>query len=166
MRSPARCLLAWSVCRGLLRAETPPKEAAPPQLRAPAPPAAAAPEAPTLVPTVPFVTKAASSTSTTKQFTVYGGDLDMRGAFCMLCEDTATSLGRVLKDNAQFVLPVIVVLKTPPDIDLTKPAVTLNIGELTHGGFHLQINAELRTGFRSADFTRGLVRVLLAERIL
>jgi hypothetical protein len=84
----------------------------------------------------------------------------------MLCEDTANALGRVLKDNAQYVLPVIVVLKTPPDIDLTMPTVTLNIGELTHGGFHLQINAELRTGFRSADFTRELVRVLLAERIL
>lgn len=120
----------------------------------------------TPAPTVPFKASAATSISVSKQFMVHGGDLELRSAFCLLCEDTAASLGRVLKDSGQFVLPVIVVLKTPPDITVTGPTVTLSIGELTHGGFHLQINAQLRTDFRTTDFTRQLVRVLLAERIL
>jgi hypothetical protein len=155
-------LLACSVCFGLLRAETPPNDSAP----GPAPMTPGPRDQATGVRTVPYSTKTPSSTSTTKQFTVYGADLEMRGAFCLLCEDTAGALGRVLKDSGQYGLPVIVVLKTPPDITPGGPPVTLNIAELTHGGFHLQINAELRTGFRTSDFTRELVKVLLAERIL
>ncbi len=119
-----------------------------------------------LAPTVPFSSKTPSSTSVSKQFTVYGGDLQMRSSFCMLCEDTAAALGRVLKDSGKYVLPVIVVLKTPPDITVTGPAVTYNIGELAHGGFHLQLNAQLRTGFNTTEFSNELVRMLLAERIL
>lgn len=176
MRTPnARRFLVVTVCLGLLRAETPPSKG-PSTPRAPEAPlllavpgassrGAASGQA-TMAPTVPFAPNTASSTSSNKQFTVYGGDLDLRSAFCMSCDDTAAALGRVLKDDGQFVLPVIVVIKLPPDISSTGPAVTLNIGELTHGGFHLQINAELRTGFRKTDFSRELVRVLLAERIL
>lgn len=120
-----------------------------------------------VAPSVPFSSgKTPSSTSVSKQFTVYGGDLTLRSSFCMLCEETATALGRVLKDNGKYVLPVIVVLKTPPDITVTGPAVTYNIGELAHGGFHLQINAQLRTGFNTTEFSNELVRILLAERIL
>lgn len=174
MRTLHACrLLAWTVGLGLAQAEPPIKEAPP------SPPAqqsllrqvaeasgGAANTSATPAPSAPYLSKTASSLSSNKQFTVYGGDLELRGAFCLLCEDTAAALGRVLKDNGQFVLSVKVVLQTPPDITATGPAVTLNIGELTHGGFHLQINAQLRTGFRPTDFTHELVRVLLAERIL
>lgn len=114
--------------------------------------------------------KPPSSTSGSGQFIVYGDDLTVRGAFCILCDETAQALGRVLKDNARFSLPIIVVLKTPSGgetpVSPGAPATTVNISELTHGGFHLQINAQLRPGFRSEDFSRELVRVLLAERIL
>ena len=114
--------------------------------------------------------KPPSSTSASGQFIVYGDDLTVRGAFCILCDETAQALGRVLKDNARFSLPIIVVLKTPSGSDAPvpagTPATTVSISELTHGGFHLQINAQLRPGFRSEDFSRELVRVLLAERIL
>src|SRR5436190_10745849 len=181
MRTPhLRRLLAGVLCFGFVQAAPPSHKAAAPAragqdassklLHVPESPAAAgiatAPATP--APTASLVPKTASSTSTSKQFTVYGGDLNLRSTFCVLCEETAAALGRVLKDNGDFVLPIIVVLKTPPDITTTGPAVTLNIGELTQGGFHLQINAELRTGFRTieGDFSRELVRVLLAERIL
>ena len=114
--------------------------------------------------------RAPSSTSGSGQFIVYGDDLTVRGAFCILCDETAQALGRVLKDSGRFTLPIIVVLKTPSPGDALvpagTPATTVNISELTHGGFHLQINAQLRAGFRSEDFSRELVRVLLAERIL
>jgi hypothetical protein len=167
---------------GLLRAENPTKASgpaslatqdAPPLLRVPEsrsadtpPPAQPPPPTAMPAPTVPFSQKTPSSISSNKQFHVYGGDLQLRGVFCMLCEDTASGLSRVLKDGGNFTLPVFVVLRTPPDIEVTGPPVTLGISELSYGGFHLQINAQYRTGFKSEDFTRELVKLLLAERIL
>lgn len=170
-----RRLIAFTLCAVLLSAEMWSQSPAPvpellpvkedPQLLSmPKSPADGNPG--TLAPSVPFKPNAATSLSVNKQFMVHGGDLELRSAFCLLCEDTAASLGKVLKDGGQFVLPIIVVLKTPPDITVTGPTVTLSIGELTHGGFHLQINAQLRTDFRTTDFTDQLVRLLLAERIL
>ena len=167
------CILAAAqvlLC-GMAAAQAPvapllPVQDSPLLLPVPKAPTPSNPAGATLAPSVPFSTKTASSTSVGKQFTVYGGDLNLRSSFCMLCEETATALGRVLKDNGKYGLPIIVVLKTPPDITVTGPAVTYNIGELAHGGFHLQINAQLRTGFNTTEFSNELVRMLLAERIL
>ncbi len=68
--------------------------------------------------------------------------------------------------TGKYSIPVVVVLKAPPEVDRVGPAVTTNIMQLDPGGFHLQINAQLRADFQSEDFARELVRVLLAERIL
>ncbi len=108
----------------------------------------------------------ATSTSVNGQFVIHGADLNTRGTFIMLCDETATSLGKFLRDDGKFLIPIVVVLKTPPDIALGGPAVSTNINQLAHGGFHLQMNVQLRPDFLSEDFTRELVRVLLAERIL
>ncbi|CAN5916300.1 hypothetical protein BH11VER1_BH11VER1_28740 [soil metagenome] len=116
--------------------------------------------------TVTLAPKVASSTSANKQFTVHGADLTARSTFIMLCEESATILGKLLKDDGRFLLPVVVVLKTPPDISLNGPAVTTSISELSYGGFHFQMTVQLRNDFRTEDFTLELVRVLLAERIL
>jgi len=118
------------------------------------------------VPPLPVRTPAQSSTSATGQFIIHGTDLATRGAFCLLCDDVAAALGRLLRDDARYSLPVVIVLKSPPDAALTGPAVTWNISQLAHGGFHLQINAALRAEFRGDDFAREVVRLLLAERIL
>ncbi|WP_265593011.1 hypothetical protein [Verrucomicrobium sp. BvORR034] len=107
-----------------------------------------------------------SSTSATKQFIIYGADLQTRGAFCLLCEDIASDLGRLLKDDGRFALPIVVVLKTPPNINLSEPVITTSFSQLAYGGFHLQINVELRKDFNTEDFSKELVRMLLAERIL
>lgn len=109
---------------------------------------------------------AQSSTSATGQFVIHGADLATRGNFCLTCDDIAAALGRLLRDEARYTLPVVVALKSPPDVSLSGPAVSWNISQLAHGGFHLQVNATLRTDFRGDDFARELVRVLLAERIL
>ncbi len=108
----------------------------------------------------------ATSTSVNGQFVIHGADMTTRGAFILLCDDTATSLGKLLRDDGKFLIPVVVVLKTPPDIALSGPAISTNINQLAHGGFHLQMNVQLRPDFLSEDFARELVRVLLAERIL
>jgi len=119
-----------------------------------------------ITPTRPKITPTPSSTSATGQFVVHGSDLGTRGAFCLLCDDTAGALGRLLRDDARYQIPVVVVLKAPPDVDRTGPAISTNISQLAHGGFHLQINVQLRADFQSEEFARELVRVLLAERIL
>lgn len=118
------------------------------------------------VSTVTLAPKVASSTSANKQFTVHGADLTARSTFIMLCEENAATLGKLLKDEGRFLLPVVVVLKTPPDISLNGPAVTTSISELSYGGFHFQMTVQLRNDFRTEDFTLELVRILLAERIL
>lgn len=110
--------------------------------------------------------KVPSSTSASKQFTIHGADLNARSAFILLCEESATTLGKLLKDDGRFLLPIVVVLKTPPDISLTGPAVATSISELSYGGFHFQMTVQLRNDFHTEDFTVELVRVLLAERIL
>lgn len=115
---------------------------------------------------VTLAPKIASSTSSNKQFTIHGANLNARSAFGLLCEESAATLGRLLKDDGRFLLPIVVVLKTPPDISLTAPTVTTSISELSYGGFHFQITVQLRNDFRSEDFSPELVRVLLAERIL
>lgn len=107
-----------------------------------------------------------SSTSATKQFIIYGADLQTRGAFCLLCEDIASDLGRLLKDDGRFALPIVVVLRTPPNVNLSEPVITYSFSQLAYGGFHLQINVELRREFNTEDFSKELVRMLLAERIL
>ncbi|MEY4484946.1 MAG: hypothetical protein RL693_2398, partial [Verrucomicrobiota bacterium] len=118
------------------------------------------------VSSVTLAPKVASSTSSNKQFTVHGADLKARSTFILLCEESAATLGKLLKDDGRFLLPIVVVLKTPPDISLNGAAVTTSIGELSYGGFHFQLTVQLRNDFSSEDFTLELVRVLLAERIL
>lgn len=114
----------------------------------------------------PSAPKLTSSTSASKQFTIHGADLNARSAFILLCEESATTLGKLLKDDGRFLLPIVVALKTPPDISLTGPAVATSISELSYGGFHFQMTVQLRNDFQTEDFTMELVRVLLAERIL
>lgn len=107
-----------------------------------------------------------SSVSSTKQFVVHGSDLTIRSTFCLLCEETAAALGRLLKDDGRFSVPVVISVKTPPDINPAEAAVKPSIVLMNHGGIHLQVTAQLRNDFRAEDFNRELVRVLLAERIL
>jgi hypothetical protein len=121
-----------------------------------------APEVTTITTSAPV----SSSTSSSKQFIVYGADLQTRGAFCQICEGVAENLGRLLKDDGKFALPVVVVLKTPLQSSPGQPAIATSFSQLAYGGFHLQINVELRDGFSADDFSTELVRMLLAERIL
>jgi hypothetical protein len=108
----------------------------------------------------------AVSTSTTGQFIIHGADLNTRSSFAMLADELSQSLGQLLKDDGKFAIPVVIVVKTPPNVAMIGPAVTASISELEHGGFHLQMNVQLRQDFQSEDYSHELVRVLLAERIL
>gem|GEM_PF-3903415 len=110
--------------------------------------------------------QATSSTSASKQFVVHGSSLKTRSVFCLLADETAASLDRLLKDPSPDRLPVVVVLKSGSDARRSGASVTTNISQLAYGGFHLQVNVQLRQGFHTQDFKNELVRILLAERIL
>lgn len=114
----------------------------------------------------PAANKPGVTVSATKQFVIHGADLNTRSAFSMMSEETSLSLGRLLRDDARYVIPVVVVLKTPPDVSMADPTVFTYVDQLVPSGFHLQMNVQLRADFRTEDYTRELVRVLLAERIL
>ncbi|HSI63947.1 MAG TPA: hypothetical protein VLE43_12540 [Candidatus Saccharimonadia bacterium] len=107
-----------------------------------------------------------SSVSSNKQFVVHGADLSVRSAFCIMSEETAGTLGRLLKDDGRYAIPVVVEVKTPPNIIPTEPSVKPRISLMDFGGFHLQLSVQLRNDFRREDYTLELVRILLAERIL
>jgi hypothetical protein len=107
-----------------------------------------------------------SSVSSSKQFIVHGADLSVRSTFCLMSEETAATLGRLLKDEGRYAIPVVVEIKTPPNVNPAEPTVKTKISLMDFGGFHLQLSVQLRNDFRTEDYTRELVRILLAERIL
>jgi hypothetical protein len=114
----------------------------------------------------PSATKPGVTVSANKQFVIHGADLNTRAAFSMMSEETGRSLGSLLRDDGRFVIPVVVVLKTPPDVNQADATVIPRVDQLMPSGFHFQLNVQLRPDFRTEDYTRELIRVLLAERIL
>ena len=113
-----------------------------------------------------FTSKVALSTSASGQFKVYGKDLQTRGPFSSRCDVIADRLRRLLRDDEPWVLPVVLAIKTAPDIKLGGPAVSTSISQITNGGFHLQVTVQVRPDLRPADVDAELTRILIAERIL
>ncbi len=108
-----------------------------------------------------------SSTSASKQFIVYGNDLQARSQISSRCDAIAADLSRLLRDKQSWVLPIVVrtltgeaAVKEPGDV------VKATVSQIADGGFHLQINVKLIPTLRPIDFRNEVVRALLAERIL
>ncbi|MDB6118356.1 MAG: hypothetical protein JWO08_2137, partial [Verrucomicrobiaceae bacterium] len=107
-----------------------------------------------------------SSTSELGQFVIHGADLESRTFINKICEETAEQLSLLLHDTARFEIPIVVSVKTPPNVSPTGAAVTTDFAQLAFGGFRLQITIQVRPDFNVGDFREELVRMLLAERIL
>lgn len=121
----------------------------------------------TRVPSVPLGKSGpASSTSTSGQFIVHGGELPLRSAFSSRCEEVAQELNTLLKDPRAWSLPVVVLLTTGEEAKKAAKAVEMTVSQITGGGFHLQLNVNVRPDLRPADLRAELVRILLVERIL
>lgn len=118
------------------------------------------------VPLRPGATAKASSTSTSGQFIVHGDDLNLRSAFSSKCEEIAAELRVLLRDKQPWAVPVVVLLTTGEAARKAEKPIGTVISQLSHGGFHLQVNVSLRAGLRPSDVRNELVRALLAERIL
>ncbi|HEY1082208.1 MAG TPA: hypothetical protein VGE29_08100, partial [Prosthecobacter sp.] len=120
-----------------------------------------------LVPNTPLAkAQPASSTSTSGQFIVHGEELTLRSALSSKCEEFSTELRALLHDKQPWKLPVVVLLNTGEKARKADKAVSTVISQLTHGGFHMQVNVNMRPDLRPADLRKEIVRALLAERIL
>lgn len=104
--------------------------------------------------------------STAGQFTIHGADLPTRTWFSQRLEAISDDLIRVLRDPEPWSLPIVISIKTPPDINPNDAAVRTNISQLAEGGFHLQLTVQLKPDFNTNDLRSELIRMLLAERIL
>lgn len=107
-----------------------------------------------------------SSTSPTGQFVVHGADLKIRTEIGQRCEAVAAEMQRLLQDSTDGAIPIVIAIRTAPDLNPNLPAVSPNISQLAHGGFHLQVTVQARPDFNPNDLRTELIRLLLVERIL
>jgi len=136
----------------------------PGQIKAqPLPPIAASTSVP---PTHLNKSQPVASTSTSGQFIVHGNDLTLRSAFSSRCEEVTAEVRRLLRDQQPWVLPIVVLLTTGNAAKKAPRPVDMVVSQLTHGGFHLQLNVSLRPDLRPTELRAGIIRALLAERIL
>ena len=134
-------------------------------------PKKAAPVAPASVPrTVPAITlgkgKMESSTSSSGQFIVHGNDLTLRSAVAGRCDEIDQELRQLLRDRQPWVLPIVIMLQPPENAAPQAPPIRMTLSEITHGGFHIQLDAALRADLQPALLRAEVVRALLAERVL
>ncbi len=121
----------------------------------------------TVVPsTVLNKNKVVSSTSSSGQFIVHGNDLSLRSAFSSRCEEISTELRNLLHDRDPWMLPIVVLLNSGDAAKKADKAASMEVSQITHGGFHLQVSVNLRADLRPTDVRAEIIRVLLAERIL
>lgn len=107
-----------------------------------------------------------SSTSASGQFVVHGADLKVRSEITQRCEAVAAEMQRLLQDSTEGCIPIVVAIRAAPELNPNLPAVSPNISQLAHGGFHLQITVQARPDFNPNDLRTELIRLLLVERIL
>lgn len=110
--------------------------------------------------------KTASSTSSSGQFIVHGNDLSLRSAFSSRCEEISTELRDLLHDREAWALPIVVLLNSGEAAKLSDKAAKMEVSQITHGGFHIQVTVNLRPDLRPTDVRAEIIRALLAERIL
>jgi hypothetical protein len=107
-----------------------------------------------------------ASTSTSGQFIVHGDDMTLRNTLSTKCEDISKELRTFLRDKDGWSVPIVVLLNSGEAARKADKAVTTVISQLTHGGFHIQVNVNMRPDLRPGDLRKELIRALLAERIL
>ena len=102
------------------------------------------------------------STSTSRQFIVYGADVRVRGAMCDLAEKTKANLLRLLDLRDNWKTPLIINLDYPqanlPDV----PVAQLDFSQLGFG-LKLQLNLLVTGEMRGREVQRQLLRAILIE---
>ena len=102
------------------------------------------------------------STSTSRQFLVYGADVRVRGTICDLAERTKSDLLRLLDLRDRWQTPLIVNLDYPRANVPDTPLVQLDVSQLGYG-LKLQLNLLLTRKMKGVGVKRELLRAILVE---
>jgi hypothetical protein len=97
---------------------------------------------------------------------VHGANQQTRGEILRRCEAVAAEMQALLKDSAEGAIPIVVAIRVAPELNPNAQAVAPNISQLAHGGFHLQINVQVRPDLNFNDLRTELIRLMVVERIL
>ena len=102
------------------------------------------------------------STSTSRQFLVYGADVTVRGAMCDLAERTKSNLLRLLDLRDSWKTPLIINLDYPQANLPDAPAARVDFSQLGYA-LKLQLNLLVTKEIRGDEVQRQLLRVILLE---
>ena len=102
------------------------------------------------------------STSTSRQFLVYGADVAVRGAMCDLAEQTKANLLRLLDLRDNWKTPLIINLDYPQANFPDASAAQLGFSQLGYA-LKLQLNLLVTGEMRGDEVQRQLLRVILIE---
>ena len=102
------------------------------------------------------------STSTSRQFLVYGAEVGVRGIICDLAERTKSDLLRLLGLRDSWQTPLIVNLDYPRANVPETPLVQLDVSQLGYG-LKLQLNLLLTREMKGVGVQRELLRAILVE---
>lgn len=106
----------------------------------------------------------AHSTSTSRQFIVYGADVRLRGAVSDLAERTKAGLLQVFGQRDQWKTPLVINLDFPQaNLPELVPA-RLDFSQ-TGSGLKLQLNLLVTNDLRGSEVQRELLRAILIEMI-
>ena len=102
------------------------------------------------------------STSSSRQFLVYGADVRLRGAVCDLAEQTKAGLLRLLDLPDNWKTPLLVNLDYPQANEPDLPAPRLALSQLGYG-LKLQLNLLVTSDIRGRNVQEELLRAILLE---
>jgi len=107
-----------------------------------------------------------SSRSRSRQFVIHGKDGHTRGAFCVFCEEVKDELLELLGQADRWRSPIVLQLKGHTS-DLAQDAlIRPKIYSLVGGGFRIQADVKISSGFTAELLRDEVIRLLLAELIL
>ncbi len=104
----------------------------------------------------------ARTTSTSRQFLVYGADARVRGAMCDLAESTKSHLLRVLGLRDEWKTTLIINLDYPRANVPETPVLQLDVSQLGYG-LKLQLNLLVTRDMKGTTVERELLRAILVE---
>jgi hypothetical protein len=104
------------------------------------------------------------STSTSRQFIVYGADVRVRGAVCDVAERTKSSFLQLLGARDNWKVPLVVNLDYPRANFPDAPVAQLLVSQLGYG-LKLQLNLLLTRETKGLPVQRELLRAILVERM-
>jgi hypothetical protein len=105
---------------------------------------------------------AGQSTSTSRQFIVYGADVPVRGALCELAEKTKRELLAVLSQRDSWTTPIVINARYPQANLPELPRLNIDVGQ-TGFGLKLQLEIAIDASVNRPAVRREILRALLLE---